>query len=64
MAPPAAGVCHGSFHQGCQFTGLEWETFRREHNLVSSMSRRGNCHDNAMAESFFQLLKRERIRRR
>jgi putative transposase len=28
------------------------------------MSRRGNCHDNAVAESFFQLLKRERIRRR
>jgi len=28
------------------------------------MSRRGNCHDNAVAESFLQLLKRERIRRR
>ena len=28
-----------------------------------SMSRRGNCHDNAVAESFFQLLKRERVRR-
>jgi putative transposase len=27
------------------------------------MSRRGNCHDNAVAESFFQLLKRERIKR-
>ena len=28
------------------------------------MSRRGNCHGNAVAESFFQLLKRERIRRK
>ena len=28
------------------------------------MSRRGNCHDNAVTESFFQLLKRERIRRK
>lgn len=28
------------------------------------MSRRGNCHDNAVAESFFNPLKRERIRRR
>lgn len=28
------------------------------------MSRRGNCYDNALAEGFFQLLKRERIRRR
>jgi putative transposase len=27
------------------------------------MSRRGNCHDNAVAESFFQLLKRERVKR-
>jgi hypothetical protein len=31
--------------------------------LISSMSRRGNCRDNAVTESFFQLLKRERIRR-
>ena len=28
------------------------------------MSRRGNCHDNAVAESFFNLLKRERIQRK
>ena len=28
------------------------------------MSRPGNCHDNAVAESFFQLLKRERIKRK
>lgn len=39
-------------------------SFLRHHNLVHSMSRRGNCHDNAVAESFFNLLKRERIRRR
>lgn len=49
--------------QGSQFTGHDWQDFLRDHNLVSSMSRRGNCHDNAVAESFFQLLKRERIRR-
>ena len=34
--------------------------FLGQHNLEASMSRRGNCHDNAVAESFFQLLKRER----
>ena len=50
--------------QGSQFTSREWQTFLRQHNLEPSMSRRGNCHDNAVAESFFQLLKRERIRRR
>ena len=32
--------------------------------MVPSMSRRGNCHDNAVAESFFSALKKERIRRR
>jgi len=32
--------------------------------LRPSRSRRGNCHDNAVAESVFQLLKRERIKRK
>lgn len=50
--------------QGSQFTSKEWQSFLGKHNLDASMSRRGNCHDNAVAESFFQLLKRERIRRR
>lgn len=38
--------------------------FLKAHNLCASQSRRGNCHDNAVAESFFQLLKRERICRK
>lgn len=50
--------------QGSQYTGYEWQNFIKAHGLVCSMSRRGNCHDNAVAESFFQLLKRERIKRR
>lgn len=50
--------------QGSQFTSKEWQSFLNIHNLDASMSRRGNCHDNAVAESFFHLLKRERIRRR
>lgn len=50
--------------QGSQFTSMDWATFLRAHNLEHSMSRRGNCHENAVAESFFNLLKRERIRRR
>jgi putative transposase len=50
--------------QGSQFTSMDWAAFIRAHNLEHSMSRRGNCHDNAVAESFFQLLKRERIRRK
>ncbi len=50
--------------QGSQFTSMDWASFLKAHNLEHSMSRRGNCHDNAVAESFFNLLKRERIRRR
>jgi putative transposase len=50
--------------QGSQYTGFDWQDFLKAHNPVSSMSRRGNCHDNAAAESFFQLLKRERIKQR
>lgn len=50
--------------QGTQFTSEDWQSFLREHDIVCSMSRRGNCHDNAEMESFFQLLKRERIKRR
>ena len=43
---------------------MDWAAFVRAHNLEHSMSRRGNRQDNAVAESFFNLLKRERIRRR
>jgi putative transposase len=50
--------------QTSQFTSVDWAAFLEHHNPVHSMSRRDNCHDNAVAESFFNLLKRERIRRR
>ncbi len=50
--------------QGTQFTSIEWASFLKAHNLEHSMSCRGNCHDNAVVESFFNLLKRERIRRK
>jgi len=60
--PKQAVIVHSD--QGSQFSSYDWQHFLQAHNLVASQSRRGNCHDNAVAESFFQLLKRERIRRR
>jgi len=48
--------------QGCQFTSMYWEDFYKFHLLDPSMSRRGNCWDNSVVESFFSNLKRERIR--
>lgn len=50
--------------QGSQFASMNRALFLSHHNLVYSMNRRGNCHDNALAGSFFNLLKRERICRR
>ena len=50
--------------QGSQYTSQDWQAFLKTHGLEGSMSRRGNCHDNAVAERFFQLLKRERIKRK
>ncbi|UAN40137.1 IS3 family transposase [Enterobacter sp. JBIWA008] len=50
--------------QGSQYTSHECQSFLKSHGLEGSMSRRGNCHDNAVAESFFQLLKRERIKKK
>src|SRR3954453_15877785 len=50
--------------RGCQFTSDEYQHFLKGHNLICSMSAVGSCADNAAAESFFGVLKRERIYRR
>jgi len=42
----------------------DWRRFCRTNRLEPSMSRRGNCWDNAVAESFFASLKKERIKKR
>lgn len=60
--PQASVIVHSD--QGSQFPSHDGQDFLKHHSLVGSMSRRGNCHDNSVAESFFQLRKRERIRQR
>ena len=50
--------------QGSQYGSHDYLAFLEEHGLEPSMSRRGNCLDNAVAESFFSTLKKLRIRRR
>jgi putative transposase len=49
--------------QGSQFSSDEWNRFCQTHGLLPSMSRRGNCYNNAVVESFFGSLKKEKIRR-
>ena len=50
--------------RGSQYTSQEFQAFLQAHGIVSSMSGVGSCYDNAVAESFFGLLKRERVHRR
>ena len=50
--------------QGSQYGSDDWRRFCRTNRLEPSMSRRGNCWDNAVAESFFASLKKERIKKR
>ena len=50
--------------RGCQFTSDDYQRFLVGHNLTCSMSAAGSCADNAAAESFFGMLKRERVNRR
>lgn len=59
---PQQALIHSD--QGTQYGSHDWLRFCREHHLEPSMSRRGNCWDNAVAESFFSSLKTERIKRR
>jgi putative transposase len=56
---PADGeVVHHS-DRGCQYTAKAYQEVLTTHSIRCSMSRKGNCLDNAVAESFFATLKRE-----
>jgi putative transposase len=59
---PRGTVIHSD--QGSQYGSDDWRRFCRTNRLEPSMSRRGDCWDNAVAESFFGSLKKERIKKR
>ena len=59
---PARGVLFHS-DQGSQYTNSSFSQALRGCGCVISMSRKGNCWDNAVAENFFSKLKRERVNR-
>lgn len=58
---PAEGLIHHS-DRGCQYTSAEYQCALQSCGLVSSMSRKGNCWDNAVAESFFGTLEQELVK--
>src|SRR5258708_30929 len=55
---PGAGLLHHS-DRGCQDTSEAYQSFLKQHGIQVSMSRNGNCWDNAVMERFFSTLKRE-----
>jgi len=57
---PKAGVLHHS-DRGSQYAATAYQELLTTHGMAGSMSRRGNCWDNACVESFFGTLKRELI---
>ncbi len=60
---PGNGLLHHS-DRGCQYTSADYQQQLRRLGVTVSMSRKGNCWDNAVAESFFATLKKELIHRR
>ncbi|MFT4872950.1 MAG: putative transposase [Congregibacter sp.] len=59
---PECDLIHHS-DRGGQYTSDDFRNELAKHNIVCSMSSTGSCYDNAVAESFCGLLKRERINR-
>jgi putative transposase len=59
---PRAGLLHHS-DRGVQYACGPYRQLLEEHEIECSMSRRGNCYDNAVAESFFGTLKTELVHR-
>jgi transposase InsO family protein len=55
---PGAGTLFHS-DQGSQYASNDFQAVLREHGMIASMSRKGECWDNAVAESFFGTLKAE-----
>ena len=57
---PTAGLLHHA-DRGSQYAATSYQRVLDEYGLIPSMSRKGNCWDNACVESFFGTLKRELV---
>ena len=61
LRKPPAGLIHHS-DRGSQYASNGYQRLLKQHGMIASMSRKGNCWDNAVVERFFSSLKREWIR--
>ncbi len=59
--PPKKLICHSD--RGVQYVGNDFKSLLAQNEFVGSMSKKGDCWDNAVAESFFHALKVELIHR-
>ena len=59
---PRLGLIHHS-DRGVQYASADYRSALADHGLIASMSRRGNCYDNAAMESFWSSLKNELVHR-
>lgn len=57
---PGKDLIHHS-DRGVQYASIEYQNLLKEYDMISSMSRKGNCYDNACIESFHGILKRELV---
>jgi transposase InsO family protein len=57
-ASPDVGLLHHS-DQGCTYASEDYQRILEARGIICSMSRRGNCYDNAVMESFFSTVKSE-----
>lgn len=57
---PKEGLIHHS-DRGAQYASTEYRELLKSYNMISSMSRKGNCYDNACIESFHSILKKELV---
>jgi putative transposase len=60
MRAPLPGLMHHS-DRGSQYASNDYQQMLADHQMVCSMSRKGNCWDNAVAESFYRSLKTELV---
>lgn len=58
LRKPPPGLIHHS-DRGSQYASHDYQKLLKQHHMISSMSRKGNCWDNAPVERFFSSLKRE-----
>ncbi len=59
---PSTVIMHHS-DQGQEYTNNDYQSLLKDHNMLVSMSRKANCYDNAVVESFFKTIKAELARK-